>query len=117
MGTAHHDGGDTRDVEMDFVGDLAVEDTLGSVEPSADDIASTLILQQLGSLGRSYRREARQGSRALVSEIYPPPRVTELIRRAGMKHVMPGFALDITVNDPLDGEPWDFGLEHKRRRA
>ncbi len=105
------------DVEMDFIGTLNVEDSLGSIEPALDDVVSSLLLQQLGSLGRSYRREARQGAKALVSEIYSPPRVTALIKQARMKHVLPGFALDITVLDPLDGEPWDFSLEHKRRRA
>ena len=30
---------------------------------------------------------------------------------------MPGFAFDITVMDPLDGRPWDFSIESKRRRA
>ena len=108
---------ESNDVNMQFVGALRVEDALGSLEPTVDDFVSSLLLRQLGSLGRSYRREARQASKAIVSEIYSPPRVTELIKRARMKHVMPGLALDITVNDPLDNQPWDFSLEHKRRRA
>ena len=33
------------------------------------------------------------------------------------KHVAPGFALDLTVNDPLDGLPWDFSHAGKRNRA
>ncbi len=102
--------GTTGDVEMDFVGSLELENEIGRLEPSVDDVASSMILQQIGSLGRSYRREARQGARKLVSEIYSPPRVTELIRKARMKHLLPGFALDITVNDPLDGKPCDFSL-------
>ncbi len=53
----------------------------------------------------------------MVSEIYSPPRVTKLIKEMRPKHLLPGFALDITVDDPEDGEPWDFSLEHKRRRA
>ena len=92
-----------QDVEMDFVGSLKTEGEIGRLEPSVDDAASSMILQQIGSLGRSYRREARQGARKLVSEIYSPPRVTEMIRKAKMRHIMPGFALDITVNDPLLG--------------
>ena len=105
------------DVEMDFVGKLDVEDSLGSLEPSAEDFAAGLLLQQLGSLGRHYRREARRGARALVSEVYSPPRVTKLLKQMNCKYAAPGLALDLTVNDPLDGMPWDFSIEAKRRRA
>ena len=31
--------------------------------------------------------------------------------------VTPGLALDITVIDPMDGQPWDFSVEGKRQRA
>lgn len=34
-----------------------------------------------------------------------------------MRHIMPGFAFDITVNDPEDGLPWDFSIKVKRDRA
>ena len=37
-----------------------------------------------------------------------------------MKHVLPGFALDITCVDPDDGEPWDFDradTSHNGRRV
>ena len=30
---------------------------------------------------------------------------------------MPGFAFDLTTNDPHDGLPWDFGTESKRDKA
>ncbi len=82
-----------------------------------DDVVSGLILQQAGSLGRSYRREVRQSARKLVSEIYSPPRVTNMIRQSRLGHILPGFAFDITVNDPLDGKPWDSSLKDKRERA
>ncbi len=45
---------EARDIEMDFVGSLEVADELGQLEPSAGDVASALLLQQLWSLGRSY---------------------------------------------------------------
>ncbi len=109
--------GEGYDVEMDFIGGLEVQDDLGSIEPSVDDFVSGLLLQQLGSLGRSYKREARKSARAIVSEIYSPPRVTKLLRESRSRRVMPGFAFDITVMDPLDGRPWDFSIESKRRRA
>ena len=33
------------------------------------------------------------------------------------KHLMPGFALDLTVIDPDDGMPWDFSNQDKRDKA
>ena len=52
-----------------------------------------------------------------VAEIYSPPRVTKLIEQVRSKHILPGFAFDITVVDPDDGLPWDFNLESKRSKA
>ena len=105
------------DVEMDFIGNMELVDDLGKLEPRFDDELSCLLLNQLGSVGRSYRREARQAARHIVSEVYSPPRVTAMINGSKLRHVMPGYALDLTVTDPADGLPWDFSLEHKRIRA
>ncbi len=33
------------------------------------------------------------------------------------KHLLPGFALDLTVVDPDDGLPWDFSKSGKREKA
>ena len=33
------------------------------------------------------------------------------------KHLLPGFALDLTVVDPEDGLPWDFSKSGKREKA
>ena len=112
VGDAAMDGGPggeeiQQDVEMDFIGAMKAQEEIGRLEPSVDDVVSNLILQQIGSLGRSYRREARQGVKKLVSEIYSPPRVTEMIMESKMKHILPGFSLDITADDPMDGKPWD----------
>ena len=30
---------------------------------------------------------------------------------------MPGFAFDLTVKDPDDGQPWDFSTREKRVKA
>ncbi len=111
------DRSEEYDVDMDFIGNLEAHDHLGSIEPTVDDFVSGLLLQQLGSLGRSYKREARKSSKALVSEIYSPPRVTQLLRHCRSRHVLPGFAFDITVNDPHDDKPWDFSIPSKRARA
>ena len=74
-------------------------------------------MQQLGSVGRSYRREKRGGFKRLVSEIYSPPRVTAELRKRKSRHLLPGFALDFTVIDEDDGKPWDFSREDKRDTA
>ena len=53
--------------------------------------------------------------------MYSPPRVTEELRRSRKQkrsqHLIPGFALDLTVNDPEDGQPWDFSKSGKRNKA
>ncbi len=49
-----------------------------------------------------------------VSEIYSRPRVTAYVARLGLS---PGFALDLTVIDPDDGQPWDFDNPEKRAKA
>ena len=49
--------------------------------------------------------------------MYSPPRITHEIRRGKWKHLAPGFALDLVVVDPKDGQPWDFNVTAKRERA
>ena len=107
----------SEDVEMDFIGSVEPYDILGSLEPSADDTVSGLLLAQMGSAGRSYRREQSTAARKLPSAIYLPPRVTALIRQLKSRHVMPGYALDLTPVDTADGLPWDFNDPAKRLRA
>ena len=50
-------------------------------------------------------------------EIYAPPMITMEIAEGKWKHIAPGFALDLMVNDPSDGMPWDFGRSGKRKEA
>ena len=59
----------TEDVDMEFVGDLEAHDFLGSLGPSVDDAVSELLLAQMGSSGRSYRRESAIAARRFVSEM------------------------------------------------
>ena len=49
-----------------------------------------------------------------VSHIYSPPRVSSMAERIVL---IPGFALDLSVNDPKDNMPWDFNIEPKRVKA
>ena len=55
-----------------------------------------------------------EGIASHVSEIYSPPRVTALAKGLGL---IPGMALDLTVDDPDDGKPWDFNVASKRQKA
>ena len=105
---------ETEDAKADDAMDMGV---IGIMGPSADDFIGELLLQQLGSSGRSYKRENRAACSRIVSEMYSPPRVTAEIKRMKHKHLLLGFALDLTVVDPEDGEPWDFSLSHKRDRS
>ena len=107
-------GDDSQDVEMEFCGELNLMSEVGQLEPSFNDHVSEHLLNQLGSVGKSFRREARDAGKKIGSEIYSPPRVTDLIRRIKSRHLLPGLALDLTVVDPEDGLPWDFTKSHKR---
>ena len=53
-------------------------------------------------------------SRMDVAEVYSPPRMARAAKRHGLKG---GWSLDITVNDPLDNQPWDLGKADKQKRA
>ena len=90
---------------------------VGSLEPARDDFIGQILLQQMGA-GRSYVRERQQAvRRILISEIYSPPRITKEATQGKWKHIAPGFALDLTVNDPSVGMPWDFSQSGKHRKA
>ena len=80
---------------------------LGSLQPSYDDVFSQKLL---GSIGYFH-------AKTVVSEIYSPPRVTAEILKSKSEFLTPGLAFDITVNDPDDGQPWDFNVRAKREKA
>jgi hypothetical protein len=78
---------------------------------------SEMLLMSLASSGRRYGRETRAAHRRIVSEVYSPPRVTAEAKKGRHPHIVPGFAFDLTVNDPDDGQPWDFSIKAKRDKA
>jgi len=108
------DGGDA---DMGAVQEEESEEEMGIVHEDVDDEVSAILLAQVGHSSRSYRRELRKGYKHLVSEIYSPPRVTKEIKQGRFRHLAPGFALDLTVIDPEDGQPWDFSRKDKREKA
>ena len=68
-----------------------------------------------GSIGK-YRRERQKGIRAIVAEVYSPPRVTAAAKLLPELKLIPGFALDLTTND-ADGRAWNFDEKEMRERA
>ncbi len=80
-------------------------------------MVSEMLPASVASPGGKPGRETRAAHRRIVSEIYPPPRVTAEIKRGRHAHLVPGFAFDLTVDDPDDGQPWDFSIREKRVKA
>ena len=66
------------------------------------------------SRNRRQRRTVQQRGEYDVAEVYSPPRITEMARRMGLKD---GWALDLTVVDPDDGQPWNFENPDKCKKA
>ena len=90
---------------------------IGSLESATGDAICEMLLAELGS-SKSYKREKRQAMRRLrIAEIYSPPRVTAELAKSRSQHFAPGMALDLSVVDPHDGQPWDFSKLEKRERA
>ena len=73
------------------------------------------VLSSLGADTAKYRRERSKSIRAVVSEIYSPPRVTAATKLLPELRIIPGFALDLTTAD-TDGQLWDFDSKAMRER-
>ena len=74
------------------------------------------VVESLGGDSAKYRRERARCARAIIAEIYSPPRVSELARQLPKYECAPGLALDLTVKDS-NGEAWDFSLKRMRDKA
>ena len=74
------------------------------------------IVNSFGHDGKKYRREAVKGLRAIVSEVYSAPRVTDAAKRHPRLGILPGTAFDLTVKDE-NGQHWNFSIPAHRRRA
>ena len=74
------------------------------------------VVRALGGDSSRYRRERAKAVRAVVAEIYSPPRVTAAAKLLPELRLIPGFALDLTVAD-TDGRQWDFDDKVMRERA
>ena len=109
---------DEEDTDMGVVDeDESEEEMVGVIHEDAEDAVSSILLNQLGQAGRSHRREFSQNYRKLVSEIYSPPRVTEEIKKGRYRKLAPGFAFDLTIVDPDDGQPLGFQPSRQARES
>ena len=54
-----------------------------------------------------------------VSEVYSQPRVAQeaALKTFGGTILRPGWSLDLTMDDPLTGQPWDLGKREVRARV
>ncbi len=93
---------------------VVTEDVQEDVRQLNEEILK--LVCQVGGGKKAYRRERKKAVRAIVAEIYSPPRVTRCAKMLPGLGILPGFALDLTeVNER--GEPWDFDDENKQDEA
>ena len=78
------------------------------VEKEHDGMVEVTAL--LGCDPKSFKREKKPAARRLVTEIYSPPRVAEMLNPMSHRSLAPGSALDLTTTDPDDGVPLDLSL-------
>ena len=114
---------ETPDMDMDIAeADMPLELLLNLFDQATREEARQVngeIMSLISSLGGStskYRRERERSIRAIVSEIYSPPRVSAVAKLCPSFGILPGFALDLTTHDH-DGRHWDFDEEEMRTRA
>ena len=96
-------------------GDAQDEEMIGLIRTVEDEYMN--LLGTLGVQSKSFRRETRKAFKRIVTEIYSPPRVTRMASLMPSMKLLPGYAFDISQDDPNDGEPWDFNDSSKREKA
>ena len=126
-GERHVQGGETNDFFQEVNEDMDTTDEPlrelmkmwdAGLQKEAKE-ANGEIMSLIGHLGGSsarYRRERGKAIRAIVSEIYSPPRVSAVAKMFPSYGILPGFALDLTTHDH-DGRHWDFDEDEMQRRA
>jgi hypothetical protein len=111
---------DESDAEGD--GDDMVLDKGSIMRMSIDEEMEERLKEMSKTAGKrrvDWKSDVDQMSKALkrenisvaVMEIYSPPRVDAIAR---MWDLLPGWSLDLTVDGPDDGKPWDFSKPEKR---
>ena len=98
-----------------MIDDCIIKDTPDTIlhrrMKDSDDIRVELIME--GAL------KAFEEVGADVSEVYSQPRIAQeaAVRTYGGTTLKPGWSLDLTLNDPLTGQPWDFNKKEVRARV
>ena len=93
------DDGRSESMEVGSLGNLMLMARGGDAVPVKWNSGETRAMAEL----KKYRNDVQYH----VSEVYSPPRVTQLALSAQM---IPGMALDLTTVDPDDGKPWDLAI-------
>ena len=93
---------------------VLIREEKDAVREANDEIMS--VVRAHGGNDRKFRRDRSKALKAVVSEIYSPPRVTAAAERLPELRVIPGFALDFITADE-DGSLWDFDRKVMRDRA
>ena len=104
----------TEDVDLKELMSVLTRDARKEIKELNAEILE--VVQALGGSSGQYKRERQKGIRAVVSEIYSPPRVTAATKLLPELKIIPGFALDLTTAD-ADGKLWDFDSKIMRDRA
>ena len=76
-------------------------------------VFEALDLEYTSRASRRRLRTTTKPSTNDVSEVYSPPRVTEVAEATGLRA---GWALDLTIKKE-DGEPWDLSIPHNQVEA
>ena len=95
---------------------LKLLDQATRAEARKDNEEILSLISDLGGNASRYKRERSKALRAVVSEIYSPPRVSAVANMCSSFGILPGFALDLTTHD-VDGRHWDFDEEEMWQRA
>ena len=93
---------------------IMTRDAVAQVKEHNREILS--VVRALGGDAGKYKRERKTAIRAVVSEIYSPPRVNAAAKLLREPKVIPGFGLDLIVAGS-DGRLWDFDDVVLRDRA
>ena len=96
---------ETQEDDLKELFNVMTRDAVDQVRDHDREILS--VIKVMGGNVGQYKRERKAAMRAIVSEIYSPPRVTAAAKLLPELKLIPGFALDLTVAD-TDGRLWDF---------
>ena len=86
-------------------GDGRVSSPSKSADDECEDDEVIAVLALIEADPSSFRREKKQATTRLVSEIFLPPRVTAMLERMSNHGLTPGLALDLTTIDTRHRPP------------